>query len=44
LIFSALSKIYKPKINKIPPCKISPNITPKRKGNVIIVKRPGFNS
>ena len=29
--------------NKLP-CPISPNITPNKKGNVTIVKRPGFAS
>ena len=41
----SLFKIRKrPKTNNSPPCKISPNITPNKKGNVTQVKSPGLNS
>jgi hypothetical protein len=33
-----------PKINRINPWAISPNITPKKKGNVTVVKIDGFTS
>jgi hypothetical protein len=32
------------KANKIPPCPISPNITPNKNGNTGIAKSPGFTS
>jgi hypothetical protein len=37
-----MSQIAKAKT--APPCPISPNMTPKRKGNIAIAKRAGFIS
>jgi hypothetical protein len=31
-----------PNKNRIKPCAISPNITPKRKGNVTVVNKAGL--
>ena len=31
-----------PKINRIEPCAISPNITPNKKGNVTVVNKEGL--